>query len=45
MNNATTEIKSNLEGTSGRIIEAEKTISEVEDRMVKINEAERGKKN
>ena len=41
MNNATTEIKSTLEGTNYRITEAEDRISEVEDRMVEINEAER----
>ena len=43
MNNAITEIKSALEGTISRITEAEKKISEVEDRMVEINEAERKK--
>ena len=43
MNNATTEIKSTLEGTNSRITEAEDTISEVEDRMVGGNEAERRK--
>ena len=43
MNNAITEIKSTLEGTSYRITEAEERISEVEDRMVEINEAERKK--
>ena len=44
MNNAITEIKSTLEGTNSRITEAEEIyISEVEDRMVEINEAE-GKK-
>ena len=43
MNNAITEIKSTLEGTNGRITEAEDRISEVEDRMVEINEAERKK--
>jgi len=37
-----TEIKSNLEGTNSRMTEAEDTISEMEDRMVEINEA-RGK--
>ena len=42
-NNAITEIKSTLEGTNGRITEAEDRISEVEDRMVEINEAERKK--
>ena len=40
INNATTEIKSTLEGTNSRITEAEDRISEVEDRM-EINEAER----
>ena len=43
MNNATTEIKSTLEGTNSRITEAEYRISEVEDRMVEIDEAERKK--
>ena len=43
MNNAINEIKSTLEGTNSRIMEAEDTISEVEDRMVEINEAERKK--
>ena len=41
MNNAITEIKSTLERTNSRIIEAEDSVSEVEDRMVEINEAER----
>ena len=41
MNNAITEIKSTLEGTNSRIMEAGNRINEVEDRMVKINEAER----
>ena len=41
MNNAITEIKSNLEGTNSRITEAEDRISEVEDRMVEINDSER----
>ena len=40
MNNAVTEIKSTLEGTTCRITEAEDSISEVKDRMVEINEAE-----
>ena len=41
MNNAINEIKSTLEGTNSRITEAEEIyISEVEDRMVEINEAE-----
>ena len=43
MNNAITEIKSTLEGTNSRITEAEHRISEAEDRMVEINEAERKK--
>ena len=43
MNNAITEIKSTLEVTNSRITEAEYRISEVEDRMVEINEAERKK--
>ena len=42
MNNAITENKSTLERTS-RIIQAEDRISEVEDKMVEINEAERKK--
>ena len=47
MINAITEIKNTLEGTNSSITEAENGISEVEDRMVEINEAERkkGKKN
>ena len=44
MNNTITEIKSNLEGINRRITEAEKRISEVEDGMVEINEAERKKR-
>ena len=44
MNNAITEMKSTLEGTNSRIIEAEERISEVEDRKVEINEAEGKKK-
>ena len=43
MNNAITEIKSTLEVTNSRITEAEYRISEVEDTMVEINEAERKK--
>ena len=42
MNNAINEIKNTLEGTNSRITEAEVKISEVEDRMVEINET--GKK-
>ena len=43
MNNAVSDIKSTLEGTYSRIMEAEYRISEVEDRMVEINETERKK--
>ena len=43
MNNAITEIKSTLEGTNSRTTEAEDRISQVEDRTVEINEAERKK--
>ena len=43
MNNAIIEMKSTLEGTNSRIIEAEDRISEVEDRKLEINEAEREK--
>ena len=45
MNNAITEIKSTLEWTNSKVTEAEERISKVEDRMVEINEAERGKNN
>ena len=44
MNNAINEIKNTLKGTSSRITEAEDIISEVEDRMIEINETERKKK-
>ena len=40
---AIAEIKNTLEGTNSRITEGEARISEVEDRMVEINEAERKK--
>ena len=43
MNNAKTEIKSTLEGTISRITEAEERMSDMEDRKVEINEAERKK--
>ena len=43
MNNAITEIKNILEGTNSRITEAEDRISEVKERMVERNEAERKK--
>ena len=44
MNNAINVIKNTMEGTKSRMIEAEYRISELEDRMVEINEAERVKK-
>ena len=43
MNNATTDIKNTLEATNSRIREAEDKISELDDRMVEINESERKK--
>ena len=43
MNNVITEVKNTLEGTNSSITEAEDRISEEEDRMVEINEAERKK--
>ena len=43
MNNAIKEIKITLEGTMSRITETEHRKSEVEDKMVEINEAERKK--
>ena len=43
MNNAINEIRNTLEATNSRIKEAEDWISEIEDRMVEINEAERKK--
>ena len=43
MNNAINEIKDNLEGTMSRKRETEDRISEVEDKIVEINEAEREK--
>ena len=44
MNNAINEIKNTLEVTNSRLTEAEDTFSEIEDRMVEINESEREKK-
>ena len=41
MNNAINEIKSTLEGTNSRIMEAEDRISEVVDRIAEINETDR----
>ena len=43
INNAVNEIKITLEGTMSRITETEDRISDVEDKMVEINEAERKK--
>ena len=43
MNNAINEIKITLEGPMSRITETEDRISEAEDKMVEINEAERKK--
>ena len=41
MNNAITELKRTLEGINSRITEAEDRISQVEDRMVEMNEVRR----
>ena len=38
-------LKNTLEGTNSRIMEAEDRISDVEDRMVEINETDRKKEN
>ena len=43
MNNAITDIKRTLEENNSRIAKVEERISEVEDIMVEINEAERKK--
>ena len=45
MNNAINEIKNTLEGTNSRIMKAEDSISQAENRMVEINESEKKKKN
>ena len=45
MNNTISEIKNTLEGTNSRITDAERWISELEDRMVEVTEAEQRKKN
>ena len=45
INNAIIEIKITLERTNCRITESEERISEVEDRLVQINEVERKKEN
>ena len=42
MNNAINEIKNTLEGRNSRI-SSEERISEVEERMVEVNESERKK--
>ena len=42
MNNVINEIRNTLEGTNSRIMEAEDRISDVEDKMVEINQT--GKK-
>ena len=42
-NNAINEIKNTLEATNSRITDAEDKISELDDRMVEINESERKK--
>ena len=44
LNNAITEIKNNLEGNRSRTTEIEERISEVEGRLVGINEMERKNK-
>ena len=44
MSNAINEIKNTVEGTNRIIMEAEDRISEVEDRMVEINETEEKRK-
>ena len=41
MSNAINEIKSTLEGTNSRITGADDRVSEVENEMLEINEAER----
>ena len=43
MNNAINEIKNTLEGINSRRMETQDRISEVEDKMVEINEAKRKK--
>ena len=43
MNNTINEIRNTLEAKNSRIMEAENSISELEDRMVEINESERKK--
>ena len=43
MNNTINEIRNTLEATNSRITEAEEWISKMEDRIVKITEAEQNK--
>ena len=43
MNNTITEMKTTLEGINSRITEAEKRISDLEDRMVEFTAAEQNK--
>ena len=43
MNSAIAEIKSNLEGTHSRLMEAEEPVSEVEESMVEITATEKNK--
>ena len=43
MNSTTTEIKNTVAGTNSRITEAEEWVNEMEDRIVKISEAEQNK--
>ena len=43
MNNTVTEMKNTLEGINTRITEAEKRISDLEDRMVEFTAAEQNK--
>ena len=40
MNNAITEVKNTLRGNNSIVTDAEKRISELEDRVVEVNEAE-----
>ena len=43
MNNTITEMKNTLEGINGRITEAEEWISDLEDKIVEISNAEQNK--
>ena len=44
MNNAINDVKNTLKRTNSRIMEAEDQISDIEYRMVDINESERKKR-